>query len=369
MAILEPFVCFVVFFFYASRFDSDFHRRLGCRKDFRGANPYLNTMKTADHLQFWIAKRSHLGAFKSLSAEERSSAPQAPHKFARRRLTKLIIQFSAFRDRAIMRGSEWWKSPLQVQHHWRLWSVTPLPLLPWPLPIMRPRKRRQRKETTSWAKNSTYLNHAYRHVPSLMVQHSHSPNGLVNSELTSAPASSSTSTSWTSPTTLNNNLPQTPWPRRHQLADNNIRKHVVYDKHLRTSRTSLRFYQANIGERQPSSTRLYVVITTAARHTGELLRYLIVHSTRPNSEPNNLLHWLQQTSISWETSRQLRHQHAAGAHVQQYTLLQSIHCPRTTKIHRDITTTAVSKMDTRHLSLWDDTSCHRWHCKGEYSGE
>ena len=36
---------------------------------------------------------------------------------------------------------------------------------------------------------------------------------------------------------------------------------------------------------------------------------------------------------------------------------------------RDITTTAVSKMDTRHLSLQNDTSCRRRCVEGEYSNK
>ena len=40
-------------------------------------------------------------------------------------------------------------------------------------------------------------------------------------------------------------------------------------------------------------------------------------STKPNSEPNNLLRRLRRTNIGWEMLRQLRHQYAAGARVQQ----------------------------------------------------
>ena len=43
------------------------------------------------------------------------------------------------------------------------------------------------------------------------------------------------------------------------------------------------------------------------------------------------------------------------------------HSSSTTSMDRDITTTAVSKMDTRRLSLRDDTSCHRRYLKGQYS--
>ena len=68
--------------------------------------------------------------------------------------------------------------------------------------------------------------------------------------------------------------------------------------------------------------------TAAVRRAGELLGSLIMHSTKPNNEPNNLLCRLQRTNIGWETYRQLRHQYAAGAHVQQYTLLQNIVHPQ-----------------------------------------
>ena len=37
--------------------------------------------------------------------------------------------------------------------------------------------------------------------------------------------------------------------------------------------------------------------TTAVRQADELLGYLIMHSTKPNSEPNNLIRRLQRTSV------------------------------------------------------------------------
>ena len=45
------------------------------------------------------------------------------------------------------------------------------------------------------------------------------------------------------------------------------------------------------------------------------------------------------------------------------------HSTSSTSMDRDITTTAVSKMDTRHLSIRDDTSCHRRCVEGEYSNK
>ena len=68
--------------------------------------------------------------------------------------------------------------------------------------------------------------------------------------------------------------------------------------------------------------------TAQVRRAGELLGYLIMHATKPGSEPNNLLRRLQRTNIGWEMFRQLRHQYAARARVQQYTLLQSIVHPQ-----------------------------------------
>ena len=53
-----------------------------------------------------------------------------------------------------------------------------------------------------------------------------------------------------------------------------------------------------------------------------------MHATKPGSEPNNLLRRLQRINIGWEMFRQLRHQYAAGARVQQYTLLQGIVHPQ-----------------------------------------
>ena len=68
--------------------------------------------------------------------------------------------------------------------------------------------------------------------------------------------------------------------------------------------------------------------TTQVRCGGELFGYLIMHATKPGSEPNNLLRPLQRTNVGWEMLRQLRHQYAAGARVQQYTLLQGIVHPQ-----------------------------------------
>ena len=68
--------------------------------------------------------------------------------------------------------------------------------------------------------------------------------------------------------------------------------------------------------------------TTAVRRAGELFGYLIMHATKPGSEPNNLLRRLQWTNIGWEMFQQLRHQYAAGARVQQYALLQGIVHPQ-----------------------------------------
>ena len=114
---------------------------------------------------------------------------------------------------------------------------------------------------------STYLNLVYRHLPSSMVQHLHSQNGLVNFEPTSTSANSSTSTSCTSLTTLNNLSQQ-------------------------TSRSS----------------------------------------------------HLQRTNIGWEMCRHLRHQYAAGARVQQCTLLQSI-------VHPQRRWTKTSQPMQQHLLL------------------
>ena len=79
--------------------------------------------------------------------------------------------------------------------------------------------------------------------------------------------------------------------------------------------------------------------TAGVRRAGELLGYLIMHSTKPNSEPNNLLRRLQRTSISWEMHQQLRHQFAAAPRVQQYALSQSIVHPQPR--WTDIATTTV----------------------------
>ena len=68
--------------------------------------------------------------------------------------------------------------------------------------------------------------------------------------------------------------------------------------------------------------------TAEVRRAGELLGYFIMHATKPNSEPNNLLRRLQRTNIGWGMYRQFPHQYAARARVQQYTLLQSIMHPQ-----------------------------------------
>ena len=80
---------------------------------------------------------------------------------------------------------------------------------------------------------SSYHSHIYQNLQSSMVFHLHSQNGLVNSDLASTSANLSTSTSWTSHTTQNNLLLQTSWFSRHQLDIDNVRRHSVYDKHVR----------------------------------------------------------------------------------------------------------------------------------------
>ena len=206
-----------------------------------------------------------------------------------------------------------------------------------------------------------------------------SRGGLVNFELTSTSVSVSTSTSWTTPAAPNNLSQQTSWSSRQLLVDNNMRRHSVCVKPAKTFRTSLLYLQElNIEERQPSSTstrsrndlndqqRLYDN-TTAGRCARELLGNLIVHSTKPNSEPSNLLRRLQRTNIAWEMYRQLLHQIAAACR-SSCTAVQLVtkHCAFATEMDRDITTT-VSKMDMRRLSIRDDTSCHRRYPQGEYS--
>ena len=96
--------------------------------------------------------------------------------------------------------------------------------------------------------------------------------------------------------------------------------------------------------------------TAAVRRAGELLGYLIMHSTKPNSESNNLLCRLQRTNIGWEMLRQLRHQYAAGARVQHYTFTK--HCTSTTSMDRDITTVAIQDVSAYKMihPVIDDVS-------------
>ena len=108
--------------------------------------------------------------------------------------------------------------------------------------------------------------------------------------------------------------------------------------------------------------------TTAARRAGELFGYLIMHATKPGTEPNNLIRRLQRTNIGWEMFRQLRHQHAAGACTT--IRLTTRHSTSSASMDRDITTTTtISEMDSRHLSIRDDTSRHQRCVESEYSNK
>ena len=102
-----------------------------------------------------------------------------------------------------------------------------------------------------------------------------------------------------------------------ELPQDNRREHAVIDGEIQQATNDLNAQQV-----------LQDATTTAVRRAGELFGYLIMHATKPGSEPNNLLRRLQRTNIGWEMFRQLRHQYAAGARVQQYTLLQGIVHPQ-----------------------------------------
>ena len=142
-----------------------------------------------------------------------------------------------------------------------------------------------------------------------------------------------------------------------ELPQDERREHAAIDEDIQNANNDLNAQQA-----------LQDATTTAVRRAGELFGYLIMHATKPGSEPNNLLRRLQRTNIGWEMFRQLRHQYAAGARVQQYTLLQGIVHPQP-RWTETSTTTTISEMDTRHQRLRDDTSCHRRCIEGEYSNK
>ena len=102
-----------------------------------------------------------------------------------------------------------------------------------------------------------------------------------------------------------------------ELPQDERREHGVIDGEIQQATNDLNAQQL-----------LQDATTTAVRRAGELFGYLIMHATKPGSEPNNLLRRLQRTNVGWEMFRQLRHQYAAGARVQQYTLLQGIVHPQ-----------------------------------------
>ena len=113
-------------------------------------------------------------------------------------------------------------------------------------------------------------------------------------ELRATSASSSTLTSWTSPTSLDNLSQQTSWPGRRKLVDNNIWRYSIYVKHVKIFKTSLRFqagprreaavvnndniahFQNDFSEQQ----RQYDATSTAVNCCGELLGYLIMHTSK-----------------------------------------------------------------------------------------
>ena len=96
-----------------------------------------------------------------------------------------------------------------------------------------------------------------------------------------------------------------------ELPQEEHREHAVIDPEIQQANNDLDAQQ-----------RLQDATTTAARRAGELFGYLIMRATKPGSEPNNLLRRLRRTNIRWELFRQLRHQYAAGARLQQYALLE-----------------------------------------------
>ena len=163
----------------------------------------------------------------------------------------------------------------------------------------------------------------------------------MNSGPTSTSANSSTSTSLTSPTTRRNILQQTSWyfvqKQEHvKVLRLNVSEHIFknFEKNVHNLQQTVETSESSMGRynKTPTTSNAQQVLqdatTTAARRAGELFGYLIMHATKPGSEPNNLLRQLQRTNIGWEMFRQLRHQYVAGARVQQYTLLQQIVQPQ-----------------------------------------
>ena len=193
-------------------------------------------------------------------------------------------------------------------------TTTKTRMTSWPLPFTSTTSTSSMESATC----STYHNHDYKHLQSLMVLHVHSLHGLMNFEHTSTSVGLSISTSWTSPTMRRNLLQQTSWCSRHRQGSDSIQRLYGLHKHVRTSET----------EDLDAQRVLQDARIAGVSRAGKLLGYLIVHATEPNSKPNNLLRRLQRTNVGWGVFRQLRRQYAAGARVQQYALLQSIVHPQ-----------------------------------------
>ena len=167
---------------------------------------------------------------------------------------------------------------------------------------------------------SIYLKHIYLHPPSLSAQHLHSQSRLVNFELHQHQPVGHIELG-TSPAMQNNLVQLT--SRRHQLINNNIRIYSVYVKHVKIFKMSLHFPPGAEPRREATIinndlAQIQNDLAVRYRRYGELLGNLITHSTKPNSEPNNLLRLLQLTNIGWKMYRQLQHQYVAGGDVQQY---------------------------------------------------
>ena len=219
------------------------------------------------------------------------------------------------------------------------------------------------------ATRSVYHNHDRQHLQSLMVLHLHSQSGLVYFEHTSTAVSLSTSTSWISPTMRRALLQQCSRDKQHS---DSMKRLYGLHKRVKTSETNRHYLKVILDvARVQSSLRIYNKYNKTLVHNkyvrmqqlqeyDEQVNFLVTSScTLQSQTANQTIYFVDfrgptsvERCLTVETSTCCRSS-CTTAH------LVTEHCRSTTLMDRDITTTAVSKIDTRCLSLRNHASCHR----------
>ena len=201
--------------------------------------------------------------------------------------------------------------------------------------------------------------------------------GLVNFEPTSTSISLSTSTSWTSPTVQSSLLQRTTCSR-HQLDIDNVKRYCVSHMHAKTSEMNVLYLQEihNV-ERMRSSMVISIRSQATKTHNKyfkmlpqqeyvEHLNFLVTSSRMQQNPTANrttcYIDYSEQTSDG-------RCINNLDINTLQELVNNNTPCYRALCIHNLVGQRHHnnSSFKSEYLCLRDETSCHRWHLKRQYS--